>query len=84
MEHKTRDGVTVSIKDMSISHLKNTINCLKRRAKEGILVQYGGTGSLAEDHWYDEDELEGKEAWDYLNIDVYIAELATRKEHGKI
>lgn len=77
MKHRTADGTVMDIADMSNSHLLNTIKMLERRAKEGHVVRYGG-GTTAEDIWYDEDHLYGREALKALNYDHYIQEAKKR------
>ena len=76
--HTTRDGRKIKLCDMTDAHLEATISLIERRAENGLIVRYGG-GSCAEDMWYDEDNLQGKDALDYLDYDEYIAERNKRK-----
>jgi len=77
MKHKDKHGNETPLKDLETSHLKNIIRWHNRIAEEGLTLRYGG-GSCAEDIWYDEDVLYGKEALDHLKTSEYIAELSSR------
>lgn len=63
---------------MKDSHLLNTIKYIKKRCKEGITVKYGDTGCSAEDMWYDEKTVYGKEAKKLLNYKKYKEEAISR------
>jgi hypothetical protein len=63
---------------MENSHLTNTIRMIERKAKSGFTVRRGG-GMCPEDYWYDECQLSGKDALDYLNYQYYVQELNRRK-----
>lgn len=76
--HTTKDGKKIKLQNMTDSHLLNTIAYFKHRAKEGILVRDGGGGPEADDMWYDEYFLEGKEARNFLQINKYIQEAKRR------
>ena len=39
--HITKDGRKILIKDMTTEHLINTIRILKKKAKEGIVIDIG-------------------------------------------
>jgi len=73
MEHMMRGGVSIKISDMDDRHLINTINFIKRKAKEGLTCQYGG-GGMFSDPWYDEETYYGKDAEEEMNLNSYIAE----------
>lgn len=82
--HKCKDGRIVDIRGISDKypkmddqHLLNTINYIKRRAKEGVMVREGG-GSDADSFWYDEDVLFGKEVKKYLQYKKYKKEAIKR------
>lgn len=78
--HETKDGQLIKLSDLETFHLKNIIKHIERRAKEGITVQYGGSGSSAEDMWYDEDVFYGKEAKEHLHYEIYKKELKRREK----
>lgn len=81
--HKCKDGRIVDIRGISNEypkmddqHLLNTINYIKKRAKEGIMIRQGGGSDT--DFWYDEDILFGKEAKKHLNYKKYKKEAIKR------
>lgn len=76
--HTTKDGTEIELENMSDSHLLNTIAYFERKAKEGIKVEYGCSGSVADDMYYDEDFFTGEEARIRLRIDEYIQEAKRR------
>ena len=76
--HTTRDGRRILLKNMSLSHLQNTIKLLKKRAKEGLTIEIGGGSGDSNDMWYDEYILYGEEALEELNYDTYKEELERR------
>jgi hypothetical protein len=75
--HKTKNGTKIKLKDLKLSHLKNIIRWIDRKAAEGLIVRTGG-GSTAEDMWYDEDTYYGEDARRHLNYYDYKAELSKR------
>jgi hypothetical protein len=80
--HTDKNGNKTLIKDLETSHLKNIIKYIERRAKEGIVLRYGGGGPDVEDMWYDEDHLFDEEAKSYLNYNTYLNELKSRTDRG--
>ena len=52
----TKDGITIKIKDMETSHIKNCINYLKENP-----VAYGGCGFSVDDFYYEPDYEETNE-----------------------
>ena len=75
--HKTKDGKKIKLADLELSHLENIINLIERKSIEGYTSRSGG-GSCAEDMWYDEEMVYGKEAKEALNFYDYQAELERR------
>lgn len=76
--HKTKDGKVTLLSQMEINHLKNTIAYMKRRAQEGVLMQYGGDHD-ADEMWYEEETVYGQKAEDCLKVYEYERELNLRK-----
>ena len=69
-----KDGTAIDLKDMSYTHLVNTINMMERKAfGDGVLVRVGG-GSLPEDVYYEEYRLVGESALAEMNYQKYVAE----------
>ena len=77
--HKTKNGTKIKLKDLKLSHLRNILRWIDRRAAEGVTVRMGG-GSTAEDMWYDEDTYYGEDARRELNYYDYKAELSKRPQ----
>ena len=76
--HTTKNGDQIDLSKLEDSHLQNIINLMQRKAKEGIVVRYGG-GSSADDIWYDEDHLYGEEALAKMHYGEYVAEQERRR-----
>ena len=76
--HVTKNGDSIALSKLEDSHLQNIINLMQRKAKEGIVVRYGG-GSSADDIWYDEDHLYGEEALAKMHYGEYVAEQKRRR-----
>ncbi len=77
--HTTKSGQKIRLSDLSDSHLLNIINRIERLSQTGMTVIRGGTGSLAEDMWADEEDLIGNEVLDLMNHTEYVAEYDRRK-----
>ena len=82
--HITREGKKIKLADLELSHLENIIRWIERKAKEGLTVITGGSGSYAEDMWVDVDTYYGKKAKAKLNFSDYQVELERRKVANKI
>jgi hypothetical protein len=76
--HTTKEGKKIKLADLELSHLENILRWIERKAKKGLTVISGGSGSCAEDMWADVDTYFGKEAKDQLNYFAYQAELERR------
>lgn len=83
MKHRTKDGREIELADLGLGNLKNILSFISKKAKEGVLVRCGG-GTTAEDIWYDEDTIYGKEALAELNYDKYQLELSRREKHVSV
>ena len=81
--HKTKLGDKIPLCDLELSHLENIIKWIEKKSINGLHVSVGGRGNYAEDMWYDEDVLFGKEAKQKLNYKDYILELEKRKSYEK-
>ena len=81
MYHTDKNGKKTKISDLETSHLINIIRLIERKAKEGLVVRYGG-GTTAEDIWYDEDHLFGEEVLEHMNFYDYKNELNSRINKG--
>jgi len=76
--HTDKDGNKTKLCDLGLNHLKNIIKLIERKAEEGLTLRYGYCGSLADDFWYDEDIIYGKEVYTKLHYRDYMQELARR------
>jgi hypothetical protein len=75
--HITKEGKKIKLSDLETYHLKNIINWIERKSKEGLKIKYGG-GTCADDMYYDEDILYGKKALKQLKYKSYKKELEKR------
>lgn len=76
--HRTKDGREIRLEDLSDLHLANIIRGIEKKAAEGVLARRGGGWDI-EDYWYDEEELFGVDALEYLNYSEYVGERERRK-----
>jgi len=76
--HTTKDGRSVPISEMGDDHLRNTILYQRRRASDGVKVQFGFDGGSG-DCYYDVDIVYGQAALSLLNHGAYVSEAKRRK-----
>lgn len=76
--HTTKDGKKIKLADLELDHLKNIINWIERKSKEGFTIGYGG-GFDNEEFWYEKETLYGERVKQELNYSDYKAELERRK-----
>lgn len=53
---------------------------LKRIAKEGLTIRYGGMGVDVDELWYDEEIIYGQEALNKMNYHAYEEEWERRQK----
>ena len=75
--HIDRNGNKIKISDLKTEHLQNIIAFINRQSINGLLIRHGG-GCTADDFWYDEEEIYGKEVLEYMNYHIYKQELEKR------
>jgi hypothetical protein len=73
--HITKDGQRIFIIDMDTDHLLNTVRMQKRKAKEGLLIKWGGG---YKDEPYNEAVVYGENALLHMNHKAYAEELEKR------
>lgn len=76
-QHQTANGGIISLSEMSDKHLLNTLKFLQRRAREGVVLRYGG-GAEDNDIWYEEEHLNYEDSLLHLNYKVYEDEAKRR------
>ena len=77
--HTTKEGQKIALSDIELGHLNNICQFLLRRAKEGIMIQYGsGVSPNDGDIYYDRETIYGEEALQHLNYYQYKKELDKR------
>ena len=79
-KHITRDGEEIPLNQLETSHLENIIALQKRLAVEGVLYRDGG-GTCPDDFWYEEEVFYGEEALEFMKHELYLKELARRKDN---
>lgn len=77
--HTTKEGKKIKLANLELSHLENIMKRIERKAKDGLTVISGGSGSCAEDMWADVDTYFEKAAKSKLNYFAYKAELERRR-----
>lgn len=80
---KDKYGNQIKVTDMSDEYLRNAITYVKRKAKEGLLVQYGGSGANTDDMWYDEEILYGKEVFERFEGYKDLVKESKRRKNTK-
>ena len=79
--HVTKTGVKIPVSKMSDTHLANTIAMIERKAKSGVKIRRGGgTGFCPDSFYYEECDVYGKEALEFLEFSKYTAELEKRRD----
>lgn len=81
VEHVTKDGKTIPLRDITDSNLVNIIKYIEKRSREGFYVSMISCWNPA-DHDsmdYQEDYVKGGEALSILNHDTYVNELKRRE-----
>ncbi len=76
--HTTKDGTKIKLSDLELSHLKNILRWIDRKAADGLTIMRGGGGFDVDSIWYDEDTYYGEDARRELNYYDYKAELSRR------
>jgi len=74
----TKEGVEIEYSKLEDSHLLNILKWIKNRSKKGMTVMCGG-GVDAEDIWFDEWEIKGKEVLERYNYKGLLKEAKKRK-----
>lgn len=62
---KTKDGREIPYSQLEMSHLKNIIQYVEKKARDGVTVYCGG--GYPDDPWMDEDFISGDEVTDRFN-----------------
>ena len=76
--HTTKEGNKIKLEDLELSHLKNIIKWIDRKAAEGVTVRMGGGGVDVDDCWYEEETYYGEDVRRDFNYYHYVAELNKR------
>jgi len=79
--HCMKSGEKIRISKMTTSHLKNTINLIKRKAESGLTLSFGSC--YWGDMYYDEEVIYGDEVLNVLHISRYTEELQKRVKNLK-
>ena len=74
---ETKQGELIPYKELEDSHLLHILKWIKKRAEEGITIQYGGSHDI-EDTWYEEEEIEGKEVLEHYDYKGLLKEAKKR------
>ena len=76
--HKTRNGKSIPISEMSDKHLKNMISFIETKAEEGMSVAFGVGDAYPDSFDMDVDFYIGQEVLDFFNYQDYVDELNRR------
>lgn len=75
--HVTKEGRVIKLRDMSDSHLENTIRCIERKAREGLTIRIGtGFDATEMECWM--ETVYGEEALEWMEYEDYIRERERR------
>tara|TARA_R110002012_G_scaffold3947_2_gene18243 strand:+ start:575 stop:823 length:249 start_codon:yes stop_codon:yes gene_type:complete len=77
--HITKDGTEIKLSDLELSHLKNILRWIDRKADKGLTIRRGGGGFDVDSWWYCEDTYYGEDARIELNYYSYKSELSRRE-----
>jgi hypothetical protein len=75
---RTEAGELIEYEKLEDRHLLNILKFIEKRAKEGMTLIYGG-GFDAEDMWYNEEEIKGKEVFEHYDYKGLKKEAKRRK-----
>jgi methylmalonyl-CoA mutase cobalamin-binding subunit len=76
--HTTKSGKKILLSDLELSHLKNIIKLIEKKAKEGLKIIMGGGSIYEGDIWYDEETYYGEKCKNELGYYFYVKELKSR------
>jgi len=77
--HTDKNGNKKLISELETDHLRNILNLLEKRAKEGITIERCG-GVSPEDFWFDTCKLKGQEALKEMGYQSYLDEYNKRTD----
>jgi len=77
--HIDQNGGKWELTNMTTRHLKNVLALLRRRASEGVKIEFG-CHDFGNNPYYDIDYLYGNDALKHLNYQKYENELIRRRK----
>jgi len=74
---KTQNGDLIPYKNLKDYHLSNIIKWIEKKAKDGMILQFGG-GSSPDDMWYEEEVIYGSDVLSRYDHEGLLKELSQR------
>jgi hypothetical protein len=75
----TKNDEEIEYKKLEDDHLLNILKWIKKRAKDGMVLEVGGCGPEESDYWHDSWEIRGDEVLEHYDYEGLLGEAKRRK-----